>query len=314
MPYNPNQPFTYGIPDGTYVGKPVTASCFEKDGRLILDINFEVKDPKTGQWYKKDNGYNWEAKKRNWLTSKDGAFNQATINGIKEWAKGWNPQGLDDFWWFQQPDANGMPFGNLAAIGEVELNFATDKDGNQTIWVHDPDRPKSGGRKAFVPDGASADMASIKAKWGTRAKALFASTPKKVATASAPAAPQAAPAAPAHPSSDRQGGSLRSGDIAAGVVAPPAAPTRPAAAPARPAAAPASAKPWAEYPQTCDGAFAFYCALLKERRKEDYSSEKHDAEWFEIFDGARQGKDPDEFTPADVQRLMEAVDNGVMPF
>ena len=177
MPYNQNQPFQYGIPDGTYTGRPTTASCFEKDGRLILDVKFEVKDPESGQWYKKDNGYNWEANKRHWLTSKDGAFNQATINGIKEWAKGWNPQGLDDFWWFQNPDANGTPFGNLAAIGEVELNFATDKDGNQTIWVHDPDRPKSGGRKAFVPDGASTDLASIKAKWGTKAKALFGCTP-----------------------------------------------------------------------------------------------------------------------------------------
>lgn len=299
MAYNQKDPFTYGIPDGTYVGRPATASCFEKDGRLILDVNFEVKDPQSGAWYKKDNGYNWEAKKRHWLTSKDGAFNQATINGIKEWAKGWNPQGLDDFWWFQNPDANGVPFGNLAAIGEVELNFATDKDGNQTIWVHDPDRPKSGGRKAFVPDGASTDLASIKAKWGTRAKALFAATPKKVSTASAPAAQQAAPAAPAP---------------AAGVVAPPAAPTRPAAAPARPAAAPASAKPWASYPQTADGAFAFFCATLKARRQEDYASDKHDAEWFKIYDGAANGKDPDEFGPDDAQRLMEAVDNEVQPF
>ena len=299
MAYNQKDPFTYGIPDGTYVGRPATASCFEKDGRLILDVNFEVKDPESGQWYKKDNGYNWEAKKRHWLTSKDGAFNQATINGIKEWAKGWNPQGLDDFWWFQNPDANGTPFGNLAAIGEVELNFATDKDGNQTIWVHDPDRPKSGGRKAFVPDGASTDLASIKAKWGTKAKALFASTPKKVATVAASAARQAAPAASA-PS--------------AGVVASPAASARPAA-PTRPSVAGlAKAKPWADYPQTADGAFAFFCSLLKERRKVDYSSEKHDDEWFEIFDAARRGKDPDEFSPEDIQRLMEAVDNGVEPF
>ena len=81
-----------------------------------------------------------------------------------------------------------------------------------------------------------------------------------------------------------------------------------------PAAAPAKAKPWADYPQTADGAFAFFCAALKERRKEDYSSEKHDEMWFGIYDGAAQGTDPDEFTPADVQRLMEAVDNGVMPF
>lgn len=289
MAYNPNQPFTYGIPDGTYTGRPTTASCFEKDGRLILDVNFAVKDPQTGQWYKKENGYEWEAKKRHWLTSKDGAFNQATINGIKEWAKGWNPQGLDDFWWFQNPDANGTPFGNLAAIGEVELNFATDKDGSQTIWVHDPNRPKSRGRKAYVPDGASADMASIKAKWGTRAKALFAATPKKVATAAAPAARPAAPAASAP---------------AAEVVASPAAPARPAGVPARPAAAPAKAKPWADFPQTADGAFAFFCAKLGE----PYSSAKHDGQWFDIFDKAAEGKDPDEFTPEDVQRLFACVD------
>lgn len=289
MAYDTGKPFSYGIPDGTYVGRPTTASCFEKDGRLILDVSFAVKDPQTGQWYKKENGYEWEAKKRHWLASKDGAFNQATINGIKEWAKGWNPQGLDDFWWFQNPDANGTPFGNLAAIGEVDLNFATDKDGSQTIWVHDPNRPKSRGRKAYVPDGASADMASIKAKWGTRAKALFAATPKKVATAAAPAARPAAPAASAP---------------AAEVVASPAAPARPAGVPARPAAAPAKAKPWADFPQTADGAFAFFCAKLGE----PYSSAKHDGQWFDIFDKAAEGKDPDEFTPEDVQRLFAFVD------
>ena len=182
--------YSYGIPDGTYVGKPTTASCYEKDGRLILDVNFAVKDPNTGAWYKKDNGYDWEARKRHWLTSADGAFNEKTIEGLKEWAKGWQPRSLDDFWWFQNPDASGTPFGNLIAIGEVELNFATDGQGNQTIWVHDPNRPKSGGRKAYVPDGASSDRAAMMAKWGTRAKALFAATPKKVATVAAPKAAQ----------------------------------------------------------------------------------------------------------------------------
>ena len=111
-----NQPYSYGIPDGTYTGRPTTASCYEKDGRLILDIRFAVKDPKTGTWYVKDNGYEWEPTKRHWLTSKDGGFNEATINGLKEWAKGWNPQTFNDFWWFQNPDANGTPFGNLAAV------------------------------------------------------------------------------------------------------------------------------------------------------------------------------------------------------
>lgn len=284
--------YSYGIPDGTYTGRPTTASCYEKDGRLILDVNFAVKDPNTGAWYKKDNGYDWEARKRHWLTSADGAFNEKTIEGLKEWAKGWQPRSLDDFWWFQNPDANGTPFGNLIAIGEVELNFATDGQGNQTIWVHDPDRPKSGGRKAYVPDGASSDRAAMMAKWGTRAKALFAATPKKVGTgAPAQAAPKPAQAAPA------SGGGV--------------APSRPATAPATPSrpagGAPAKADPWAEYPKTCDGAFAYFCSLLGEA----YSGAKHDEKWFALFDAAAQGKDPDEFDAADVQRLFQTIKDGM---
>lgn len=297
--------FNYGIPDGTYTGKPTTASCFEKDGRLILDVSFAVKDPNTGAWFKKDNGYDWEARKRHWLTSADGAFNEKTIEGLKEWAKGWQPRSLDDFWWFQSPDANGTPFGNLIAIGEVELNFATDGQGNQTIWVHDPGRPKSGGRKAYVPDGASSDRAAMMAKWGTRAKALFAATPKKVG------------AGAAHPSSDRVAApAAPSGDMAAPKPAQAAsapaggvAPSRPAAAPTTPSrpagGAPAKADPWAKYPKTCDGAFQYFCDLLGE----PYVSAKHDEKWFTVFDKVANGKDPDEFMPDDVECLFGTVKN-----
>ncbi len=285
MAYDATRPFTYGVPDGTYVGRPTTASCFEKDGRLILDVNFAVKDPKTGEWMVKDNGYEWEAKKRHWLTSKDGGFNEATISGLKEWAKGWNPQTFSDFWWFQSPDADGTPFGNINAVGEVELNFQTDRQGNQQIWVHDPNRPKAGGRKAFVPDGANADAAALAAKWGTKAKALFAATPKKVGAGAGEQATQN-PAQVATPAAT--------------------APSRPSAltpaATARPAAA-AQPKPWAEFPQTGDGAFAYFCSLLGE----PYSSKKHDEKWFEIFDAAANGKDPDQLDAADVQRLFAAV-------
>lgn len=278
MAYDATKPFSYGIPDGTYVGKPTTASCFEKDGRLMLDVNFAVKDPDTGKWYMKDNGFQWEAKKRHWLTGKDGAFNEATIKGIKEWAKGWNPQTFDDLYWFQSPDANGTPFGNLAAIGEVELNFTTDSQGSQSLWVHDPNRPKGAGRKAFVPDGANTDRATLAAKWGSRAKALFSATPKTVKAAPAPT------------------------------------PTRPAAASApRPAVQETkpTAAPWADYPQTCDGAFAYFCARLGE----PYSGAKHDEKWFELFDKAAQGKDPDLFAPEDVRRLFETIhDASDIPF
>ena len=270
--------YTFGIPDGTYTGKPVTASCYEKDGRLILDINFTVKDPNTGELYKKENGYDWEVKKRHWLTSADGAFNEKTINGLKEWAKGWNPTSLDDFWWFQNPDENGTPFGNLAAIGEVELDFQTDGQGNQQLWVHDPNRPRAGGRKAWTPPEANTDRAQMMAKWGTRAKALFAATPKKVA-----------PGVPAK--------------------AAPAAPSRPAAAPAAPArpAGPAKANPWDGFPKTCDGAFQYFCSLLGE----PYSGAKHDEMWFSLFDEAAQGKDPDELTQMDVERLFITIGGGM---
>ena len=73
-------------------------------------MNFAVKDPNTGAWYKKENGYDWEVRKRYWLTSADGGFHGQTIEGLKEWAKGWNPRSFDDFYWFQSPDANGTEF------------------------------------------------------------------------------------------------------------------------------------------------------------------------------------------------------------
>ena len=295
--------YTYGIPDGTYTGRPTTASCYEKDGRLILDVNFAVKDPNTGAWYKKDNGYDWEARKRFWLTSADGAFNEKTIEGLKEWAKGWNPRSFDDFYWFQSPDANGTPFGNLVAIGEVELNLQTDNQGNQTIWVHDPNRQKAGGRRAFVPDGATTDRAQMMAKWGTRAKALFAATPKKV---SAPAA------APAAGTMVPQDGGVKPVPVSA-PSRPAVAPQAPSRAPAR-APAPAQAKSWEKFPSTVDGAFAYFSSLLGE----PYQSAKHDDAWFKIYDEASEGKDPDEFTQEDVKRLFESIaekmDDSAMPY
>ena len=297
--------YTYGIPDGTYTGRPITASCYEKDGRLILDVNFAVKDPNTGAWYKKDNGYDWEARKRFWLTSADGAFNEKTIEGLKEWAKGWNPRSFDDFYWFQSPDANGAPFGNLAAVGEVELNFQTDSQANQQIWVHDPNRPKSGGRKAYVPEGANTDRAQMMAKWGARAKALFAATPKKVSAPAAPA-PDAGTMVP-------QDGGVK--PIPASAPSRPAAPQAPSRAPARaPAPAPSNSKPWEKFPSTVDGAFAYFSSLLGE----PYQSAKHDDAWFKIYDEASEGKDPDEFTQDDVKRLFESIavkmDDSAMPY
>lgn len=277
MAYDPNKPFSYGLPNGTYTGTPTTASCFEKGGKLILDVRFAVRDPNTGDYYKKDNGYPIEINKRHWLTNADGAFNEMTINGIREWAKGWNPTCFDDFYWFQNPDAGSVPFGNLAAIGDVELNISMDRDGSQQLWVHDPNRQR-GGRKVFVPDGAITDTAVIKAKWGSKAKALFGSMPKPVGNA-----PTAAPAVPAP-------------------AAPAVSPARPAAVPARPAAG----SPWDTYPRSVDGAFAYYCSTLGE----PYQSAKHDEKWFGIYDRVAEGKDPDQFTPADVQALFRAVQAG----
>ena len=75
----------------------------------------------------------------------------------------------------------------------------------------------------------------------------------------------------------------------------------------RPAASPAAPNPWAAFPQTADGAFTFFCSKLK-ARGEEYSSAKHDDEWFDIYDKAAQGKDPDEFTPQDIQTLFTCVD------
>ena len=142
------------------------------------------------------------------------------------------------------------------------------------------------------------DAAQLQAKWGAKAKALFAAQPKKVGLAAPmaanPAPKAAAPVAPAN--------------------VPSAAPARPVAVPARPAAAPAAAMeavaPWASFPQTSDGAFAYYCSRLGE----PYKSEKHDDKWFDIYDSTIGNKDPDQLTPADVQQLFHAVCAMDMPF
>ena len=286
MAYTQGKAFTYGIPDGMYTGRPTTASCYEKDGVLMLDIKFAVKDPNTGEWYKKDNGYEWEVNKRHWLTNNDGGFNEATITGLREWAKGWNPTTFEDFYWFQMPNAQGVPFGNLIAIGEVELSFKTDAKGRQNVWVHDPNRQRNG-RKSFVPDGGNSDKSALMAKWGMKAKALFAATPKKVAAATAqkaeiPASDASAPNASVH--------------------TPKPAPARPAAVPARPS----EAKPYAAYPQDANGAFAYFCALV-DARGEKYNSAKHDAVWFDLFDRVAQGQDPDLLTPQQVDALFAEV-------
>ena len=145
--------------------------------------------------------------------------------------------------------------------------------------MHDPNRARGNGRTAFVPEGGLTDAAQLQAKWGAKAKALFAAQPKKVGSA-----PQ---------------------------VAPSAAPARPTAAPQRPQSVAADdPKPWASFPQTSDGAFAFYCSLLGE----PYKSEKHDEKWFDIYDKTANGKDPDQLSPADVQALFKAVSESVMPF
>lgn len=292
MAYDNTKPFTYGLPNGTYGGKPTTASFYEKDGRLFLDVKFAVRDPSTGDFYKNERGYDFEVTKRHWLTTKEGGFNEMTIAGIREWAKGWTGDGIESFYWFCDPDANGTPFGNLAAVGEVELNFTTGRNGAQDLYVHDPNRQR--GRRAFVPEGATTDRAAILAKWGSKARALFAAQPRKVASASA-ATPQGGAGAPVP---------------AARPATQPATPTSSAAPVAHvaPQAAPKAAVPaWAKYPQNADGAFAYFC----DRLGEPYASAKHDAKWFEIFDKAANGKDPDQFGPDDVNRLFLAVHNAL---
>ena len=65
------------------------------------------------------------------------------------------------------------------------------------------------------------------------------------------------------------------------------------------------------FPQTADGAFAYFSSLLGE----PYQSAKHDGRWFDIFDAAANGKDPDELGEEDVQRLFAAVrDEMAKPF
>lgn len=275
--------FSYNIPDGTYAGKAVAASCYEKDGKLRLDIKVCLVDPTTGQWMMNPEKpqYVREFKKVYFLTSKDGNLNERTIESLKEIAKGyWNPKSFDDFYWWQTA-VDGKPFANLEKIGELEFNLVTNEYG-QSMFIHDPARSgKAGGtRKAFVPDGAESDKAKLAAKWGGKARALFAASPRKMESA-----PVAAPAPAAKP-----------------MTAPVSKPSRPAMPPT-PAKPAAEHEPWADYPHTPDGCFKFFTDNLGE----PYDGTKHDALWFECMDAVANGKDPDEYTDEDTTRLFKVV-------
>ena len=102
----------------------------------------------------------------------------------------------------------------------------------------------------------------------------------------------------------------------------PAASAQPAQAPTPPPKPPAAVyndstgeferKPWADFPATCEGAFGFFRARL-EGRGEPYAPARHDGTWFDIYDRAAKGKDPDLLSPAEVEGLFAEIDAALPP-
>lgn len=179
------------IPDGKYTAAPNTAAVYEKNNKLVLELSFHLTD-EGGNLYEPK----IERSKRFWLTNNAGAINTKTIEQIKKFSPAWD--GTDPYWFLEGE--------NFAGCGLVELVLAsrpyTNNNGGTTNW-QDVDWVNPLGGSGGKQPVASADKASIMAKYGNMFKAAAGAAPKPVSAASLkkPAAPAAAPAArPAMPS------------------------------------------------------------------------------------------------------------------
>lgn len=272
------------IAAGTYNAQPTQARIYtNQSGNLILEVRFVLCD-ENWEHYVGDNGYAIDMRKWFVLVKADGTVNTATISRLKEWADGFAPSSLDDFYEYW----TGAGFSHLAGIKVqvvVQLTAQGQYAGRPEIaFVNSLSR--KGTANAALPQGADDDRAKIAARFGAKFRAAFAATPKVVS---------AAPARPAAPAPAPQ---------TAPQTAAPSAPPRPAR-PAANAPAPA-AKPVTE--ADCWNA---YCARLPEGT----DNSTRDAGWFEVLDRAGVGdRDPDQITPAEWAKVLEAANNAEMPF
>lgn len=250
------------IQDGTYAAKPAKAQIYlASSGSLMLCVEFNIVD-EDGNEFQNDNGYPLSYRKWFALVSKDGAVNTATVDRIKEWAAGFEPQSIDDFYdYFTAND-----FEKIRAL-EVDVVLKTEaiKDGEKKgqlaqgiAFVNA--KGGHGSWKMNLPSGAVDDKAAIAAKFGAKFRAAFAAKPKTVAASTAPAK-AAAPAAPARKPN-----------------------------PARPAA-PAKVET-----ATVEDVWGAYLSSLPA----DTSEDDRDAGWFKLLDDNGLGsKDQDQITPAE---------------
>lgn len=243
------------IPDGKYTAIPESAAVYEKNEKLVLETRFTLAD-QTGTAYKPK----ISRSKKYWLTNKMGALNTKTIDQIKKWAPAWD--GLDPYWFTEGT--------NFADCGAVEIVIKTSPYTNsngETVnwqdieWVN----PIDGGASAPI---ASADKASIMAKYGAMFKAASASTPKPVSLSALPSRPAAAPSRPA------------------------------------PAARPASTAKHANGLQGQGVVWDEYCASLEA----NVTSAERDDKWFATLDKVAPGKDQADMTGEEWDKVADELD------
>ena len=184
--------------NGTYAAHPKAASVYESDGgALVLSLVHEFQG-------------GGEIKSYHALTTKDGAVNTRTIDGLKKWS-GWD--GVDPYW-FMDVDLTGI---SVELVIENEPGFRDpSKMYPKVQWVN----AAGGGVENGLHEAS--DRRAVLAKYGAKFRAVAGGTPVAPRPAAVPA-PRPAPAPAARPPAAR----------------PPAA----APAPRRPAATQATA--WA---------------------------------------------------------------------
>lgn len=185
------------IQDGTYPAKPVGGSIYEtKTGNLTLVVEFVLTDD-NGEAYTNPDGTDCIMRKWFTLVTADGSVNSNVISRVCEWAEGFQPNSLDDFYDYFTGDCEKLK--SLSVDVVLRTEPARDGSGKmfQGIAFVNAKRRRSSNR---IPEGAIGDKDKLAAKFGSKFRAVFGSKPKTVSAKPAPKKPtpekpEAAPAA-----------------------------------------------------------------------------------------------------------------------
>jgi hypothetical protein len=157
--------------EGNYAAKTKAATVYEKEGKLLLAVAFDVGGTEMKSYFV--------------LVQADGSLNTASIAKIREWS-GWD--GIDPYW-FVEATPDGI---ECEVVVKNETGFKDPtKMYPKIAWVN-----KAGGSGTALPDPANRNM--VIAKYGAKFRAVAGPQPIGTKPAVTPAvAPTVAPVATA---------------------------------------------------------------------------------------------------------------------